>query len=284
MLQFAANLTMMYTEYPFIERFATAAADGFQAVEYLFPYDYPAGDLARQLHAHGLIQVLINAPPGDWSAGERGLACLPGREVEFRDAVRRGLDYARALDCPRLHVMAGVAAGGVHESESLEIFVSNLAWAAEQAASGGIDILMEPINPLDMPGYFLHCQEQAHAIAAEVGAPNLKVQMDLYHCARVEGDVAAELRRYLAPRRETTVGHVQIAGVPARNEPDTGMLDYDPLFDLIEHLNYDGWIGCEYRPKGPTSEGLGWLRRRLDGGRIAPGDLESPTDRRGAGA
>jgi hydroxypyruvate isomerase len=264
MLRFAANLTMMYTEYPFLERFEAAAADGFHAVEYLFPYDYPARELARQLHAHGLRQVLINAPPGDWSAGERGLACLPGREGEFRDAVRRGLEYAGALDCPRVHVMAGIAASEVHQSKSRDIYVSNLAWTAAQAASGGIEILMEPINPIDMPGYFLNRQEEAHAIAVEIGAPNLKVQMDLYHCARVEGDVKAELLRYLPPGRKTTVGHVQIAGVPGRNEPDTGVLDYDPLFDLIEQANYDGWIGCEYRPKASTSDGLGWLRRRLD--------------------
>jgi len=262
MLRFAANLTMMYTEYSFLERFAAAAADGFLAVEYLFPYDYPATQIAGLLKSHNLQQVLFNAPPGNWNAGERGLACLPGREEEFKSAFARTLEYADALECPRVHVMAGVTPAGVERSALRGVYVSNVAWAAEQAAKTKRDLLIEPINPIDMPGYFLNRQEEAHAIVAEIGLPNLKVQMDLYHCQLVEGDVERELRRYLGTPGITAVGHMQIAGVPGRHEPDTGDLNYEPLFDLIEQAEFKGWIGLEYRPKAGTSDGLGWLRKR----------------------
>ena len=262
MLRFAANLTMMYPEYPFLERFAAAAADGFEAVEYLFPYDYSPSDLASLLKKHNLKQVLFNAPAGLWSAGERGLACLPGREAEFRSAISRALDYALVLECPSVHVMAGIAPANIDRSALRAIYVSNIRWAAEQAAVAGRDLLMEPINPRDMPGYFLNRQDEAHAIASEICLPNLKVQMDIYHCQNVEGDVATELRKYLALPRQSAVGHIQIAGVPGRHEPDTGDLNYDPLFDLIEELDFKGWIGLEYNPKAGTSDGLKWLRNR----------------------
>ena len=259
MLQFAANLTFMYGEYGFPERFAAAAQDGFTAVEYLFPYEYPAEQLAGWLREHGLRQVLFNAPPGDWAAGDRGLASVVGREEEFRAAMRKAFEYAPVLQCPQVHVMAGVQPGGVDRAAMRETFVGNLRWAAEVAASLGLGLLIEPINTRDMPGYFLNRQDEAHAIVDEVGSPALKVQMDLYHCQIVEGDVSMKLRKYL-PRG---VGHIQIASVPTRNEPDGGELNYDYVFGVIEEVGFDGWIGCEYRPRAGTSKGLDWFKKRL---------------------
>ncbi len=259
MLLFAANLSFLYGEYDFPERFAAAAKDGFTGVEYLFPYDYPAQQLATLLQENSLVQVLFNAPPGNWAAGERGLASLPGREAEFQTAIRSALAYAQALNCPRVHVMAGLQPSGVERAVMRRTFVANLAWAAELAAPAGVELLIEPINTRDMPGYFLNRQDEAHAIVDEIGNPALKVQMDLYHCQIVEGDVSMKLRKYLGKN----VGHLQIASVPDRNEPDRGELNYDYLLGLIEELGYNGWIGCEYRPKAGTSEGLGWLKKHF---------------------
>jgi len=256
MPKFAANLSMLYNEHAFLDRFAAAAADGFEAVEYLFPYEHPAAELGARLKAHGLQQVLFNAPPGDWAAGERGTACLPGREAEFRDGVQRAIDYARALDCARIHLMAGLAPDGADRAALRKTYLANLAWAAAQASD--IDFLIEPINTRDIPRFFLNRQDHAHAIVIEVGAPNLKVQMDLYHCQIVEGDLAKKIELYLPTGR---VGHLQIAGVPERQEPDVGEINHPYLFALIDRLGWDGWIGCEYRPKGNTSAGLGWLQR-----------------------
>ncbi len=256
MPRFAANLSMLYTEHAFLDRFAAAAADGFKAVEYLFPYEYPVAELAARLQANGLQQVLFNAPPGDWSKGERGTACLPGREGEFRDGVQRAIDYARALGCPRIHLMAGLAPQDADRAVLRKTYLANLAWAAAQATD--IHFLIEPINTRDIPGFFLNRQDHAHEMIIEVGAPNLKVQMDLYHCQIVEGDLAKKIELYLPTGR---VGHFQIAGVPERQEPDVGELSYPYLFELIDRLGWDGWIGCEYRPKGNTSAGLGWLQR-----------------------
>ena len=267
MPRFAANLSMLYNEHAFIDRFAAAAADGFAAVEYLFPYAHPAAELAQRLADHGLQQVLFNAPPGDWDAGERGLACLPGREAEFRAGFARALDYAQTLQCPRVHVMAGLAPAGAERAALQATYESNLAWAAELAATAGRDVLIEPINPRDIPGFFLNHQAEAHRIVQAIGAPNLKVQMDLYHCQIVEGDVAMKLRQYLPTGR---VGHLQIAGVPMRHEPDLGELNHPYLFEVIDEVaaacGWQGWIGCEYRPArgavaAGTSDGLGWMRR-----------------------
>jgi 2-dehydrotetronate isomerase len=271
MPRFAANLSMLYNEHAFLDRFAAAAADGFAAVEYLFPYAFSAGELASRLRDNGLQQVLFNAPPGDWDAGERGLACLPGRETEFRTGIAQALEYAAALDCPRVHVMAGLAPAGADRARLQATYEANLAWAAQQAAGAGRDVLIEPINTRDIPGFFLNRQDEAHRIAAAVGAANLKVQMDLYHCQIVEGDVAMKIRQYLPSGK---VGHMQIAGVPMRHEPDLGELHHPYLFDVIDEVSaacgWQGWIGCEYRPaRGTvpraTSDGLGWLRRRLAG-------------------
>jgi 2-dehydrotetronate isomerase len=255
--RFAANLTMMYTEHAFLDRFAAAAADGFAAVEYLFPYEYPAPRLRQLLDENGLQQALFNAPPGDFEAGERGIASLPGREAEFRNGFHRALDYARTLGCPRVHVMAGVVPTGADRDERLAVYRDNLGWAAESAKDHGVDVLIEPINQRDMPGYLLSLQDEAHQIVDKVGAPNLKVQLDLYHCQITEGDLTMRLRSDLPTGR---VGHLQIAGVPDRHEPDRGELAIDHLFAVIDELGFDGWVGCEYRPAAGTSAGLGWMR------------------------
>jgi hydroxypyruvate isomerase len=261
MPRFAANLSMMYVEHPFLDRFAAAAADGFEAVEYLFPYEWPADTLAATLQRHRLRQVLFNAPPGDFAAGERGLASLPGREAEFRSGLDRALEYAAALACPRVHLMAGLLPAGTSRASLRPTYLKNLEWAAKKAGDAGVDVLIEPINTRDIPGYFLNRQDEAHAVLADIGAPRLKVQMDLYHCQIVEGDVAMKLRSYLPTGQ---VGHLQIAGVPDRHEPDAGEVNYPYLFEVIDSLDWDGWIGCEYRPAAGTSAGLGWLRRERE--------------------
>ena len=265
MPRFAANLTMLYNEHAFLDRFAAAAKDGFKAVEYLFPYAFKPQLLAQRLADNGLRQVLFNAPPGDWDAGERGLACLPGREAEFRSGFAQALTYAQALACPRVHVMAGLAPKDADRARLQATYEANLTWAAELAASAGCDVLIEPINTRDIPGFFLNRQGEAHGIVEALGASNLKVQMDLYHCQIVEGDVAMKLRTYLPTGR---VGHLQIAGVPERHEPDIGELNHTYLFKVIDDVSaacgWVGWVGCEYRPaRGTevmaTSAGLGWL-------------------------
>lgn len=269
MPRFAANLSFLYPELPFLERFAAAAADGFEGVEFLFPYAWPVAELRARLRDAGLQQVLFNAPPAGldaprieaaWQAGLRGTAALPGREAEFRHGLELALRHAEALECPSLHCMAGVLPPGLDAARARAVYVDNLRWAAALAAGSGVDLLIEPINARDMPGYFLTHQQQAHDIVLEVGAPNLKVQMDLYHCQISEGDVAHKLRQHLPGGR---VGHMQIAGVPERHEPDTGELHHPYLFDLIDELGWDGWIGCEYHPRlgaqpGGTTAGLGW--------------------------
>ena len=262
MPRFAANLSMLYNDVDFLDRFAAAARDGFEAVEYLFPYAWPAQQLADRLRTLGLQQVLFNAPPGHWDAGERGIACLPGREAEFRAGIVQAIEYAQVLQCPRIHVMAGLVPQGADPATVRATYIANMRHAAEQAAPHGIRILLEPINGRDMPGFFLRRQKQAHTLAGEIGAANVQVQMDLYHCQIVEGDLAMKIRQYLPTGR---VGHVQIAGVPERHEPDVGEVNYPYLFRLLDSMGYDGWIGCEYRPaRGAaphaTRDGLGWLR------------------------
>ncbi|WOB73497.1 2-oxo-tetronate isomerase [Achromobacter xylosoxidans] len=261
MPRLAANLSMMYAEHPFLERFAAAARDGFQGVEFLFPYDHPAAEIRTRLQAHGLTQALFNAPPGDRAAGERGIAALPGREDEFRRGLDRALEYAAALGNRSLHVMAGRIPAGQERAAHRQAYLRNLESAARAAASAGVTIVIEPINPRDMPGYFLTRQDEAQAIRAEVGADNLRVQFDCYHCQIVEGDLAVKLRRDMAG-----IGHIQIAGVPDRHEPDLGELNYPYLLALVDTLGYAGWIGCEYRPKGDTTAGLGWAKPYLAGG------------------
>ncbi|CAB3688718.1 Hydroxypyruvate isomerase [Achromobacter denitrificans] len=258
MPRLAANLTMMYTEHPFLDRYAAAARDGFSGVEFLFPYEFAAAELKSRLEEHGLTQALFNAPPGDWAAGERGIASLPGREGEFERGFDQALEYAAALGNRSLHVMAGLIRPEQDRAAHREAYLKNLAAAARAAASAGITVVIEPINTRDIPGFFLNRQDEAQAVCAEVGAANLKVQFDIYHCQIVEGDIAVKLQRDMAG-----IGHIQIAGVPDRHEPDLGELNYPYLFERIDALGYAGWIGCEYRPKAGTSAGLGWARPYL---------------------
>ncbi|MDO8905239.1 2-oxo-tetronate isomerase [Hydrogenophaga sp.] len=254
MPRFAANLTMMYTEVPFLDRFGAAARDGFDAVEYLFPYEHTPAEIAVRLKAHDLTQALFNLPPGDWVAGERGMACHPGREAEFATALERAIPYIEATGCQRVHAMAGLVPAGSDAASQRASYVANLRRAAARLAPLGVSLLIEPINSRDMPGYFLSLQQQAHDVLAEVGAPNLKVQMDFYHCQIMEGDLSKRLQKHFAG-----VGHIQIAGVPDRHEPDHGEVNFPHLFDLLDRLGFEGFVGCEYRPKAGTSEGLGWL-------------------------
>ena len=266
MPRFAANLSMLYPELDFLDRFDAAARDGFKAVEFLFPYAYEPSELAARLKANGLQQVLFNAPPGDWDGGARGLACLQGRQDEFHAGIGKALSYAQALACPRVHVMAGLLPAGVEREAVRPTYVANLRWAAGEAAKQGVEIMIEPINTRDIPGFFLNRQDQAHELIDEIGAANVKVQMDLYHCQIVEGDLAMKIRQHLPTGR---VGHLQIAGVPQRHEPDIGEVNYSYLFGVIDEVSaecgWSGWIGCEYRPRlgsqpGGTTSGLGWFK------------------------
>ena len=254
MPKFAANLSMMFNEVPLPERFGAAAAAGFEAVEFLFPYDYPPQEVASWLKQHDLKNVLFNLPPGDWAAGERGIAALPGREAEFRTGVARAIEYAQALATPNVHMMAGLVPAGADMSVHRALYLSNLRHAAAEVGKHGLNLLIEPINGRDMPGYFLQSQVQAHGLRMESGAPNVKVQMDFYHAQIVEGDLASTFKKYIEH-----IGHVQIASVPTRNEPDDGEVNYPFLYRLLDELGYQGWVGCEYRPRGRTEDGLGWL-------------------------
>ncbi len=266
MPRFAANLTFLFTERPFLERFAAARSAGFEAVELLFPYEYGPTEIRAALDEAGLELALFNAPPGDWAAGERGLAALPGREAAFRDSFRRALDYAAALRPARLHVMAGIARG----TEARATLVANLRWAAHEAGAQGLTV--EPINSRDMPGYHLATTAEAVTVIEGVGAANLGLQFDTYHVQIMEGDLSQRLERLLP-----LIAHVQIAGVPDRGEPDRGEVDHAHLFALLDRLGYRGWIGCEYRPRRRTEDGLDWLRRARARG-IAAG-RETPVKR-----
>ena len=252
MPRFAANLTMMFNEVEFPQRFARARAAGFTAVEFLFPYAYSPEMVAGWLRAANVECVLFNLPPGDFEAGERGIAAIPGREAEFADSVERAIAFARALRVPRLHAMAGLRGAGAN----LETYTDNLRHAARRLAAHQIELLIEPINPRDMPGYLLASQTEALEVIALVGEPNLRLQCDLYHLQITSGDLSRTLERDIA-----WIGHVQIAGVPERHEPDSGEIAYPEVFQLLDRLGYTGWIGCEYRPRGRTEDGLGWLPR-----------------------
>ncbi|MBC7801735.1 MAG: hydroxypyruvate isomerase family protein [Gemmatimonadaceae bacterium] len=256
MPRLAANLSMMFNEVPFLERFPAAAQAGFKAVEFLFPYEHPAATLRGRLDDAGLQQVLFNAPPGDWAAGERGTACLPGRETEFRDGVKQALDYAGVLGCPLVHCMAGIVPAGLKPGTAAARYTANLAWAVEQASTQGVKIVIEPINHRDMPGFFLNTMAQGAAIVEAFGADRLGLQFDIYHCQVTEGDITKRIEALLP-----TIAHMQIADVPARNEPGTGEINYQFVFDRIDQLGYAGWLGCEYRPAGDTVAGLAWRAR-----------------------
>jgi hydroxypyruvate isomerase len=251
--KFAANLTMLFGELPFPERFAAAKAAGFSGVEYLFPYEFDKALLAERLQQHGLTQVLHNLPAGDWAGGERGIAILPDRVLEFRDGVARAIDYARALDCRRLNCLVGIAPAGADHALLREVLVKNLRYAAAALAREHIKLLIEPVNVRDIPGFFLNRTEQAAEIIADVGSDNLFIQYDIYHMQVMEGDLAPTLKKHL-----DRIAHVQLADNPGRNEPGTGEINYPFLFNYLDEIGYRGWIGCEYKPKTTTTAGLGW--------------------------
>jgi hydroxypyruvate isomerase len=256
MPRFAANLSMLFGELPFLERFAAARAAGFQAVEFLFPYAHRAEELRARLEGAGLEQALFNLPPGDFEAGERGIAALPGREDEFKASLEEALVYAETLNCPRLHVMAGIPLPDTKVGKATATYQTNLAWALSQLGNLPATLLIEPINRRDMPGYFLSSLAQAESVIEEVGDPRLRLQLDWYHAQISGGDLTVNTRRYWP-----LVEHIQLAGVPDRHEPDEGEVNYRHLFELVDDLGYRGWIGCEYRPRRGTVEGLAWLTR-----------------------
>ena len=254
MPRFCANLSMLYGEHAFLDRFAAAAANGFKGVEYLFPYAFTAEELVDRLRTNGLTQVLHNLPAGDWEAGERGIACLPDRVGEFQDGVGKAIDYATALGCTQVNCLAGIAPDDVPYDRLAQTFVDNLRFAARRLADAGIKLLIEPINTLDIPGFFLTGTDQATALIDQAGTGNIHVQYDAYHMQIMEGDLARTIETNL-----TRIAHVQVADNPGRHEPGSGEIHYPFLFAHLDRVGYRGWVGCEYKPAGATSDGLGWL-------------------------
>ena len=255
MPKFAANLTMMFNEVNFMERFKAAANSGFKGVEYLFPYAYPKEQLAEALNKHGLEQVLHNLPAGDWGGGERGIACLPDRVNEFQDGVGKAIDYAKSLDCKQINCLAGIAPKGIDAGKIRSTFISNLKFAADKLGQAGIRLLSEPINTRDIPGFYLCHTKQALEIFKDVGSDNLFLQYDIYHMQIMEGDLARTIETNFK-----RIAHMQLADNPGRNEPGTGEINYPFLYKFIDGLGYKGWIGCEYKPKTTTKEGLSWFK------------------------
>lgn len=253
MPRFAANLSMMFTEVPFLDRFDAAAQAGFTAVEFLFPYEHPAEVVGERLKRNGLTQALFNLPPGDWNAGERGFAALPARFAELKASLETALPYAKATGVKRLHLMAGIANRG--ERAAIEAYYKSVTWAAEFFVPHGIDIVIEPINARNVPGYFLNDFGFARDLIQELRLPNLRLQFDIYHCGIIHGDVTMRLREMMP-----IIGHIQIASIPSRNEPDGEELNYPFLFDELDRLGYAGFVGCEYNPRGKTTDGLAWFK------------------------
>lgn len=256
MIKFAANLTMMFNEVPFMDRFKLASKAGFKGVEFLFPYEFKIDKIKQELTQNNLFNALFNLPPGDWQAGERGIATLPNREEEFKQGVEQAIEYALALGTPTLHAMSGLLPPDKTNEREFrkEIYINNLRYATKKLAKINRTLVIEPINTRDIPNYFLNTQAQAHDICAEVGEPNIKVQMDLYHAQITEGDLSTKIKKYI-----NNIAHIQIASVPLRHEPNIGEINYSELFLLLEEIGYSGWIGCEYRPRGKTEEGLNWF-------------------------
>ena len=254
MPRFAANLSMMFNEVPFLDRFALAAKAGFKGVEFLFPYEHPAAKIAARLKDNGLQQVLFNAPAGDFAKGERGMAAIPGKQAAFRDSIKLALEYATTLACPRLHIMAGLKPEGVAHDTLTAVYGANLAYAAEECAKAGVKPIIEPINHRDIPGFFLNTTDQAAAIIAAIGPEKLGLQFDLYHCQITEGDVVKRVEKHLP-----LIAHMQVADTPGRHEPGTGEVNWPFVFKTIDALGFRGWIGCEYRPAGETLAGLSWF-------------------------
>jgi hydroxypyruvate isomerase len=258
MPKLAANLTMLFGEVAFLERFKAAAAAGFDAVEYLFPYDYDRDVLRQQLRDHRLTQVLHNLPGGNWAAGERGIACLPDRMDEFRTGVDKAIEFATALECGRVNCLAGIPPPTIAPATARETFVRNVDYAASRLKTAGIKLMIEPINTRDVPGFFLNQTRQAVDIIEAVGSDNVFIQYDIYHMQIMEGNLASTIESHLR-----SIGHMQLADVPGRHEPGTGEIDYATLFDLIDRVGYTGWIGCEYVPLAGTVEGLKWAKAYL---------------------
>jgi hydroxypyruvate isomerase len=258
MPKFCANLSLMFNEVPFLDRFRAAREAGFRGVEYLFPYAIPKSQLADKLAENGLVQVLHNMPGGDWDQGERGLACLPDRVGEFQDSVGATLQYAVALSCTQVNCLAGIAPPGLARDRAEQTFIDNLRFAAPRLQAAGIKLLIEAINTRDIPGFFLNTTRQSVAILEAVGSDNLFVQYDIYHMQIMEGDLAPTIEANFA-----RIAHMQLADTPGRHEPGTGEIHYPFLFDFIDRLGYNGWIGCEYRPKTNTLQGLGWIQPYL---------------------
>ena len=256
MPQFAANLTMLFTEVPFLERFGRSAQAGFKAVEFLFPYAWPAEEIRQHLDANGLKLVLHNLPAGNWDAGERGIACHPDRISEFREGVGQAIAYASVLGVRQVNCLAGKAPAGIADDVLRQTFVENLRFAAAELKKAGLHLLIEPINTFDIPGFYLNHTAQAVSILDEVGADNAFVQYDIYHAQRMEGELAATMQKYL-PR----IGHIQLADNPGRNEPGTGEINYPFLFNHLDSIGYNGWIGCEYKPATTTEAGLQWRQQ-----------------------
>jgi len=256
--KFAANLSFMFQDIGFLERFDAAARAGFKAVEFLFPYDHPPETIAERLQRNGLSLALFNTVAGDWAGGERGLAALPGREQEFRDGVDLAIRYATAAKCPLVHTMAGLWPEGRDQAEGERVYIDNLRWAADRAAAAGLTAVIEPINTRDIPGFYLNRTQQAIDIIAAVDSDNVWLQYDIYHMQIMEGDLAPTMQKH---RKQ--IAHIQLADNPGRNEPGTGEINYPFLFGFIDRLGYDGWIGCEYKPKTTTLDGLGWIRPHL---------------------
>jgi len=254
MIQLAANLSMLFCEVPFIERYSRAAVAGFKGVECLLPYDHAPANLARELRSNQLTQVLINAPAGDWAGGDRGFAALPGHEQRFRCSLAQALPYVDALELRQIHVMAGIAP--CRDATCRKTYLSNLEYAARLLESRGVTVLIEPLNPRSVPGYFLNDFEDARLILRELSGANVRLQFDIFHRQILHGDVVKGLRELLP-----SIGHIQLAGVPDRHEPDEGELSVPFLFKTLSQLNYAGWVGCEYNPRGTTEEGLVWMAR-----------------------
>ncbi|SUC34417.1 Hydroxypyruvate isomerase [Providencia rustigianii] len=256
MAKFAANLSMMFNEVPFMQRFERAANAGFTGVEYLFPYEEDAEAIAAELKKHHLTQALFNMPAGNWGAGERGMASIPGREDEFAQGVQTALKYANALGCKQVHAMAGKMNEKFTPEQQKSCFIHNIQYAADVMAGHGIRVLIEPINTRDMPGYFLTTQKQAESLLPEINRDNVFIQLDLYHCQIMEGDLLKTIERLWGK-----FSHIQIASVPFRHEPDSGEVNYPWIFNQLDGMGYEGWLGCEYHPAGRTEDGLGWLKQ-----------------------
>jgi hydroxypyruvate isomerase len=258
MPKFCANLTLMFNEVEFLDRFAAAAKAGFKGVEYLFPYVAPAAQVAEKLDAAKLTQILHNLPAGNWAAGDRGNAVQPDRVGEFQDGVGKAIEYAKALGCKQLNCLAGLTPKDVSADKVRETFVNNLRFAAERLAGEGIKLLIEPINTRDIPGFYLTKTQQALDVIAAVGSSNLWLQYDIYHMQVMEGDLGNTIEKNLAK-----IAHMQLADNPGRHEPGTGEINYEFLFKHIDKLGYQGWIGCEYKPAAETTAGLGWVKPYL---------------------